>query len=153
MAAAFTALRDDGGGAQTGHQLGHGDRGDHGDHFDARVQPHLHMLGRIARARRHHRHLFLGGHLGDLVHKGTHEHDVHAEGTRGQRTGDADLLPHVVSGGVARGDDAQAAALGHGGGQLAVRDPGHAALKDRVLDAQQIANCCFDHLTDSSCFR
>ena len=41
--------------------------------------------------------------------------------------------------GVAGGDDAQAAALRDGRRQFPVGDPGHAALKDGVLDAQQVA--------------
>ena len=83
--------------------------------------------------------------LRDVVGKRTHEHDIKAEGLFGQGFGDADLLAHIVCRRVARGDDAETAALRHGCGQLPVRDPRHAALKNGVFDPQQVTKFGMDH--------
>ena len=45
-----------------------------------------------------------------------------------------------------RRDNAKAAAITYGSGQITVSDPSHASLKDRVLDTQQFTNGWLDHI-------
>ena len=104
--------------------------------------PHFHVLRGVARAGRDDSHLFLGHDLRDLVGKRAHQHDVDAERLVGQPARGLDLPAQVVGVCVHRGDDAEAARLGNGAGELSVGNPRHAALKDRVTDPENVTNRC-----------
>ena len=151
MAAAFTALGNESGSSQPGHELSHGNGGHHRDDLDPRLFPGFHVFGRIARAGGDDFDFFFHHHLRNLVGKGAHEHDVHADGARCFGSRNADLLPDVGAGGVACRDNAKAAAVRNGSGQRAVGDPCHAALKHRVANAQQFTNRRLYHSLTPAC--
>ena len=111
MAAAFAALGNQGRGPQPGHQLGHGHRGHHRNDLDACFLPGAHILGGVAGTGGHHLHLFFHSHLGYLIGKGAHQHDVHADGLVGQISGNPDLLADIIRRGVACGNNTKAAAI------------------------------------------
>ena len=67
------------------------------------------------------------------------------EGLVRQAAAQVDLLFQVLCVQVHGGDNAQPPAVGDGGGQLPVGDPGHAPLENGVLDAQKLAQGRFDH--------
>ena len=50
-----------------------------------------------------------------------------------------DLLAQVLRTAVRRGDDAEPAGLGHGGGERRARDPAHARLADGIADPEEVA--------------
>ena len=122
------------------HEFCHGAGGDHRDDFDAGGKPILNILRGVARAGGDDCNPLFQHNLGDLIHEGTQQHDVDAEGLVRQSFGGTDLRAHIIAVGIAGGDDPEATAVGDRRGQFAVGDPGHAPLKDGVGDADQITD-------------
>ena len=141
MAAAFTALSDQRGGTQPGHQLCHGNGCHHGNDLDTGLFPVLHILGRISGTGGNDLHFFFHNHTGNFICERTHQHDVHADGFVGKGSGNMDLLPDIGTRGVSRRDNTKAAAITYGSGQFTVSDPSHASLKYGVLNTQFFTNC------------
>ena len=69
---------------------------------------------------------------------GVHQHQVDAEGLAGVRLGGADLGPQGLGVHPAGGNQAQGTRVGHGGGEGAGGDVGHAALDDGELNPQKL---------------
>ena len=71
---------------------------------------------------------------------------VDAEGLVGHVAAARDLLGELFRRRLGqRGDEAERAGIGHGRHQLGAAHPLHAALHDRVLDAEHFRKSCFDH--------
>ncbi|MNZ92962.1 hypothetical protein D3C78_1120100 [compost metagenome] len=78
--------------------------------------------------------------------------DVHAERLVGHRPAAFDLARQILGGRLGqRGEDAQAAGVGDRRGHLGAADPHHAALDDRVLDAEHFRDTGF-HCSAASWF-
>ncbi len=72
------------------------------------------------------------------------EGQVDAERLVGHFPATADFLGQRRRSGLGQcGNHAQAAGIGHGGGQFGIADMVHAALNDRVLDTKQFSDSCF----------
>ena len=108
--------------------------------LDARGVPGLHVLGGVAGAGHDHGDVLVDDDLGDLVRERAHEHHVHAEGPVGLLAELVDLVTEPVGVGVHRGDDAEAAGLGDGGGEAGIGNPGHAALEHGLLDTEKVTD-------------
>src|SRR5699024_754601 len=145
VAAGFAALGDDGGRALARHALGDGHGGDDGHHLDARGHPFLHVNAGQTRAGGDNQHLFLEDDFGHLGGVRAHQHDVDAEGAVRHFAAGANFLAQVFAGGVHGRDDAQPAGVGDRRGEDMLAHPGHAALEDRVLDADAVADVGMDH--------
>ena len=74
----------------------------------------------------------------DVVDVRGQQHEVDAEGLVGERLRAADLLAQDVGRHLPGADDAEPARVADGGDELGRRRPGHAALDDGVLDAEQL---------------
>ena len=93
MAAALSALGDEGGCPQPGHALCHGDGGHHGDHPDPGGGPVPQIAGGVSRSGGDHGNGFLRHHLCHFARKGAHEQEIDPDGTVCQGPGQTDLLP------------------------------------------------------------
>ena len=145
VAAGLTALGDDCEGAASFHQFCHGGGSNYRDNLDARSDPFLHVLARIARASDDDRNLLLDDKIGNLVSKGAHQHDVDAKSLVSELAGLVDFLAQPVSVGIHRCDDAQSSGVADRCRQRSVGDPGHAALEDGVLNIQKFTKFCLNH--------
>ena len=137
MAAALRAFGDEAIHPQGGQAADQGGGGDHGEYLDARLLPGGDILAGHPRSGGDHLDALLHHHLGHLGGGGVHQHDVHAEGFIGQGLAPADVLPQGVGIHAPRADQAQGPGVGHGGGEFAGGDVGHAALDQGKLGPQQ----------------
>ena len=88
-------------------------------------------------------------HLRHLVGEGTEQHNVDANGAVGQRSGRIGSAPgHSSPGALPAAMMPRPPPFRYGGGQVSVSDPGHPALKYRILDPQadsQISDWIMSH--------
>ena len=90
---------------------------------------------RIARTERHESRLLAADDLDNLILVRRHEHDIDAKRLVGQFTRFLNLLLHPLGRASARRNDAGAARIRYRRDKFCVRNPGHRALNDRVLDS------------------
>ena len=137
MSARLHALDDDGVGALLLDTLCELDARDDGDDLHARGVEFFKIRDGIARAEGDECGFFLADDVDDLVLVRRHEHDVDAERAIRETAAAANLIARVLGGTSARRDDACAARVRDGGGEICLRDPCHAALQNGNLDAEQ----------------
>ncbi len=138
MAACLHALADDRVCADVLEAFGQSGRGSDRQHLDARGLEGVHVGGRVAGAGGDDGHPSVDDDLHEIVDVVCHEHDVDAERPVGAGLCLGDLGGEHVGGHAACTDDAEPARVTHGYRQLCGRRPSHAALDDRVLDAQEL---------------
>jgi len=119
------------------HTLGEGHGWHDGQDLDASFLERVHVPGRVAGAGGNHRYGLIEHQLYELVDVRREQHEIDAERLVGERLGSTDLLAEEIGRHVSGPDDADAAGVADCGGELGGRGPGHTALNDRVLDAQE----------------
>ena len=105
MAAALAALGNDCRCAVLFHHPGHAGGRNHGDDLNAGCQPGFHIAAGVACAGGNHGDLLLYHNLGGLLHKGAHEHDIHAKGLVRHFTALADFFPELLAVGIHGGNE------------------------------------------------
>ena len=145
MSAAFATFCDHRSCAALLNQLCNAHRSHHWDDFDPGFQPCGHIFAGVPCARGEDRYLFLYHNACNLFDKGTHQHHVDAKGLVCHLTALADLRAELFAVGIHPGDNPQAACVRNRRGEGRIRNPGHAALEDRIFNAKQLANRCLYH--------
>ena len=139
MTAGFATFGNDSICTCSRHHLCRCDRSRYRNHLDACFLPHGNILIGNACTCGDYRHLFLRNDFCHFLHMGTHQHDIHAEGFICQASCNANLFSQIIAACVHCRDNPKAA-IGNRCRQLAVSNPCHTALKNRIFDAQHLTN-------------
>ena len=138
MAARLRALGDDRIGTRAHETLRERHRSHHRDNLGADFLEGRHILARVARARRHHRHLFIEHHLHNLFD--IRQHDIHAKRLVRPAFAFLDFLAQELRRHITRTDDTETTGIGDRRSQLRRTYPGHTTLENRVFDMQELAD-------------
>ena len=147
MAAALHAFCDDCIRAGTLHALCQCNRCNDRHDLDTGSLPRGHIFARVACAGGQHLDLFVDRELRQIIGVRGEQHDVHAERLVRDLTRLADLVADIIYRRGAACNDAEAACLGYGSGEMMLGDPRHRALHDRIFDAEKFCDLGFHNKT------
>ena len=145
MAAGFHALDDKGVCAFVLHARGELRIGHDGNTFDAVRLQRFKIRNRISCADRDKRQFFITDELRHIIFIGGLQHQINAKRLIRHIFRAADLFADSVNISAARGNDACAAGMADGCYEIGLREVGHSALDDRVVDSKKFSDFGFPH--------